>query len=97
MATPPRKRRLSPKARRSLELLAGNPFGVTEALVFAFGPTRGMLAGLMRAGLATVQRETVKADGKPIEIGRVRITDAGQKTLKAVTAQRPAPHPPEAR
>ena len=77
MATPPRKRRLSPKARRSLELLAGNPFGVTEALLFAFGPTRGLLAGLLRTGLATVQRQTVKADGKTIDVGCVRITEAG--------------------
>ena len=82
MATPPRKRRLSPKARRSLELLAGNPFGVTEALLSAFGPTRGLLAGLLRTGLATVQRQTVKADGKTIDVGCVRITEAGLEAIE---------------
>jgi hypothetical protein len=38
-------------------------------LLFAFVPTRGMPAGLTRAGPATVQRETVKADGKTINVG----------------------------
>ncbi len=50
MATPPRKSRLSPKARRALELLANNPFGVNEDLLrVGHGFSRGMTAGLIRA------------------------------------------------
>ena len=53
MAPPPRKSRLSPKARRALELLANNPFGVNEDLLrVGHGFSRGMTAGLIRAGLA---------------------------------------------
>jgi hypothetical protein len=37
-----------------------------------------MLAKLVRAGLATVQSET----GKAIAVGRIRITDAGQRWLE---------------
>ncbi len=33
MAARPRKRDLSPKARRALELLASNPLGTTEAFM----------------------------------------------------------------
>jgi hypothetical protein len=53
MAAPPRKRRLSPKARRALGLLARNPQGATEALMLAYGATRRMLIGLVRARLAS--------------------------------------------
>jgi hypothetical protein len=76
------KRPLSPKARRALELLAGNPFGVTEALMCAHGFTFTMLAGLVHAGLAAAQREVVKVGGKTIKIDRVRITASGQKALE---------------
>jgi hypothetical protein len=36
----------------------------------------------MRAGLATVQRQTVKADGKTIDVGCVRITEAGLEAIE---------------
>jgi hypothetical protein len=85
MATPPRKRRLSPQPRRALELLellASCPHGATEALlVRAHGFSSDMIAGLVRAGLATAERETMKAGAKPIDIVRVRITDAGREAV----------------
>ena len=59
-------------------MLACNPFGVTEAVMLARGFTRRTLAGLVRAELATARHEIVKAGGKTVDVGRVRITAAGQ-------------------
>jgi hypothetical protein len=42
-----------------------------------------MVGGLVRAGLATAERETMKAGGKTIEIVRIRITGAGRDALAA--------------
>jgi hypothetical protein len=74
----PRKRRLGDEQRRALRLLACNPFGATEAIMHVHGFTRQMVAKLVRAGLATAQSET----GKPIAVGRIRITDAGWRWLE---------------
>jgi hypothetical protein len=86
MATPPRKRRLSPQPRRAielLELLASSPHGATEALhVRAHGFSGDMIASLVGAGLATTERETMKAGAEPIEVVRVRITDAGRSAIE---------------
>jgi hypothetical protein len=83
MATPPRKSRLSPKARRALELLANNPFGVNEDLLrVGHGFSRGMTAGLIRAGLALRYRMPVRVSGRTIEVTYVRITDAGRQALE---------------
>jgi hypothetical protein len=78
MAAPPRKRLLGPEQRRALLLLAGIPFGATEAAMFLHGFTRRVLASLIHAELATVQRE--KAGGQLV--GRVRITEAGRRALE---------------
>ncbi len=83
MATRPRKRRLSPKARRALDLLANRPFGVTERLLLARGFSRRMLLGLVNQGLATLTYERVLARGKIIEIGKMQITAAGRDALAA--------------
>ena len=62
-------------------LLLNSPRGVEEALlVHSF--SRQMLVGLVRAGLAAAEREVVTADGKPIEVVRVRITAAGRKMIE---------------
>src|SRR5262249_29414118 len=61
MATPPRKRRLSPQARRALELLAGNPRGATEdLLLLAHGFDCDMIAGLVYERLVTAKGESMK-------------------------------------
>jgi hypothetical protein len=83
MATRPRKRRLSPKARRVLELLANRPSGVSERLLLARGFSRRMLLGLAKQGLASLTYEKVLADGKAIEVGRVQFTAAGRNVLAA--------------
>ncbi len=78
-----RNARLTPKARRALELLAVDQRGLTETLLRTYGFTRGLLAGLVRTGFATAQHQTVKAGGKTTEVVRIRITDAGQDALAA--------------
>ena len=79
---PPRKRRLSPNARRALLLLATSPHSANEALlVIVHSLKRQMLAGLVRAGLAAAEREVVNVGGRPVEVVRVRITDDGRKAL----------------
>jgi hypothetical protein len=78
MAAPTRKRLLGSEKRRALQLLASTPFGATEAAMFLHGFTRRVLARLIHAGLATVQRE--KAGGQLV--GRVRITEAGRRSLE---------------
>ncbi len=41
-----------------------------------------MIAGLVHAGLAAEEREAMKAGGKTIEVGRIRITAAGRTALE---------------
>ena len=84
MATPPRKRRLNPAhRRRALELLASSPHGATKKLLeVAHGFDTDMIAGLVHAGLAAEEREAMKAGGKTIEVGRIRITAAGRTALE---------------
>ena len=81
-----RKRRLSPHPRRTrelLDLLAISPRGATEALlVRAHGFNSAMITDLIRIGLATTECETVTG-AKPVEVVRIRITEAGQDALKA--------------
>jgi hypothetical protein len=67
--------------RRALRLLAGSPLGVTEAMMLAHGFTVEMLTVLVRDGLATATPETVHVGKRPIEVVRVRITDAGRLAL----------------
>jgi hypothetical protein len=80
-----RKRNLSPQPRRALELLellGSSPHGATEALlVRAHGFNSDMIVGLVRAGLATAERETMEAGAKPVEVVRVRISAAGRKMI----------------
>ena len=44
------------------------------------GFTIDLLVELVRSGLATANTERMVAGGRPIEVTRVRITDAGQRT-----------------
>jgi hypothetical protein len=67
---PPRKRRVPLEQRRALQLLACSPFGAAEAIMLTHGFTRGTLAGLVRAGLAMAQHETIKADRRLVGASR---------------------------
>jgi hypothetical protein len=78
MAAPARKRSLGAQQRRVLQLLAGIPFGATEASIFANGFARKTLPSLIGTRLATIQRE--KAGGQIV--GYVRITGAGRRALE---------------
>ncbi len=91
MTEPPRRRRLSAERRRALELLASSPSGITEMLLFAYGVTPHMLGHLLRSGLATIQRETIKSGDQAIEIGRVTITDTGRRVLEGRLVERKRP------
>ena len=82
MGKSPRKRRLSPKARRALELLASNPQGTTEALLLAHGFSRRMLAGFLRSGLATWNYQTLIAGGRRIEVNYMMITEPGRRAIE---------------
>ncbi len=93
--TVPRKRYLSPKARSALKLLASNSRDVTEAFVLAHGFTVTILAGLVRAGLATMHQEAGEAGGLQIKSERYGITAAGWQALERYPA-RMSP-PPDAR
>ncbi len=78
MAVPPRKDRRSAGQRQAMEMLAASPHGVTEDLLaLAHGFDSDVIAGLVPAGLATAERETIKAGGEPVEVSRIKITEAG--------------------
>jgi hypothetical protein len=72
--------RLTDDERRLLDLLAGSANGVSETLLvtrFALD----MMVGLVRERLATATLERTLTAGKPVEVTRVRITDAGRRAL----------------
>jgi hypothetical protein len=50
-----------------------------------------MLFLLAQAGLITIRHEIINTGAELIDIGRVRITDAGRQALEGVTARRPSP------
>ena len=81
----PHRRRRGPKPdrRRALELLAASPEGCTEALMFANGFTAELLIELVRAGLASAHAERIIANGKTMEVARVKISEAGWQALTA--------------
>lgn len=83
MAVRPQKCRLGGEARRALELLL-DEHGTTEALMLALGFTSRMLARMARAGLVTIRHQVIKvikAGDKPLEVSRIRITDAGRRAI----------------
>jgi hypothetical protein len=80
--TPPHFRNASsdagtaPRAGRLEE-----PPAPPTALLLAHGFTVDMLADLIHAGLATAKIERMVAGDWPMEVTRVRITDAGRRSL----------------
>jgi hypothetical protein len=91
MAAISHRRRLSEKARRTLELLVDHQ-GSTEAYLGAcLGFTDRMLFLLAQAGLIAIRHEIINTGAELIDIGRVKITDAGRQALENMTARRPSP------
>jgi hypothetical protein len=61
--------------------MKAEPRGCTEAVMrLAHGFKADLLAGLVHDGLASVAAETITAR-RPIEVARLRITDAGRRAL----------------
>jgi hypothetical protein len=71
----PRKHHHDAQQRLALQLLAGVPFGTTEAGMFFDGVKRQMLVRLVRTGLATKERENVKAGNRSAALGSLRPAD----------------------
>lgn len=82
MAARRQKQRLGTRARDALELLAAASPSCPEPLLLAHGIKIEMIAGLVRKGLATAQTEAANVGGRPVEIVRVGITDAGRKAIE---------------
>jgi hypothetical protein len=67
-------------------MLADIPRGVAEdLLVLTHGFDSDMIAGLVRVGLATARRESMRAGRKTTEVIRITITDAGRQALEGRT------------
>jgi hypothetical protein len=71
--------KLSAEQHRALTMLADvGPRGVAEApLVNAHGFTVDTLAGLVRAGYASVAPDTIRAGPRTMTVVKKRITDPG--------------------
>ena len=79
----PREPHFSAEQRRALEILAAARVrGCTGAALLDHGFCTGMLADLVRDGLATARLESVRTGKRKIAVARVRITDAGQIALE---------------
>jgi hypothetical protein len=66
---------------RLLVLLGGSADGCTDALLTAQGFKLDVLISVVSAGFATATPERAFAAGKPVEVTRVRITEAGRQVL----------------
>ena len=63
-----------------LKLLAASADGSNEALLLAHGFALQVIVGV-REGLATVAADRMLAGGSTVGVTRVKITDAGRRTL----------------
>jgi hypothetical protein len=90
-ATQPASYRTSPACdeRRLLLLLAESPDGCTDALLTAHGFRLDVLISIVSVALATAQPERTFGAGKPVEVTRVRITDAGRRPARGHAGGRP--------
>jgi len=74
--------RLTVEQRRALAMLAtAGRDGATQPLFAAHGFDVAMIADLVNQGFATLTHSKVRAGGKMIEVGRIRIKAAGRKAL----------------
>jgi hypothetical protein len=83
-------RSISTAQRQALRLLAGSPFGCSEAILLAHGFKTELLAVLVRDGLASTQPGTTRAGRRRLEVVWVMITDAGRRALDRSTRWRRA-------
>jgi len=69
------------RRQRALSLLANSADGRTEARLLSHGFTREVISGLIRDGLATAN--TGRVGRAPVEVVRIKITEAGRAALTA--------------
>jgi len=75
---------LTAEQRRALAMLTSAGLdGASQASLMAHGFCVSMIAGLVNRGLATLAREKVRAGGRLVDAGKVRITAAGRDALTA--------------
>jgi hypothetical protein len=79
---PARKAPLPRAQHRALTLLGGSPAGCTEAIMLAHGFTEALLSDLVRAGLATAHVDRMVTGKRPMEVLRLKITDAGRRVVQ---------------
>ena len=70
--------------RHALELLAAAAASNAALLVHTHGFKRRVLAGSVRRGLTTAEREMVMAGGNAVEVVRIRITAAGRRAIEGL-------------
>ena len=73
---------VSASRNRALRLLAEHTNGCNGAVLLAHGFSLELLNELIGAGLATASTESMMRGNKPVEILRVRITEAGRRALQ---------------
>ena len=79
----PRTRHLGGEQRRALEILADAGLrGCTGATLLGQGFHIDMTTDLVKDGLAAAHRETMGVGSRKIRVARIRITDAGRRTLE---------------
>ena len=82
-----RESHLSAEQQRALEIIAAARVrGCTGAALLDHGFCTGMLADLVRDGLATARLGSLQTGTGKIAVARVRITDAGQMALERAAA-----------
>jgi hypothetical protein len=73
---------LTAEQRRALAMLAtAGRNGATQPLLTAHGFSVSMIAEVVNCGLLTLTPEKVRAGGRMVDAGKVRITDAGRTAL----------------
>ena len=70
-----------PDLLRALSLLPKSVDGHTDTYLFACGISKVLLAGLLRDGLATLSKARAGRE-RPIDVVRVKITEAGRRALE---------------
>jgi len=83
MPSPRPPRRPKPYLRRALALLAGcGSGGCTESVMRMHGFTADQLAELVRIGfVATTTERVIDEWRRPLEVKRLKITEAGDRAL----------------
>ena len=71
-------RRLSPEARRMLDMLVAWPEGVLEPVLRAHGFNPKLIVSLVSARLVTGNLQCVTAGGRQTLVMRMKITHAGR-------------------